>query len=169
MEEEEGEGKNYNNSKKSEIGKPLILLICGTLVYYHCAYRNLSLLSLISDVLIVLLCSLDIIGIFFRHISITVPVDPLEWRISQDTANAIIAILDNTLGVAESVLRVAATWHDKILFIKVVVILYLLLALGRVASRATVAYADSSRKPRTIVDIIVWFVFCVYLCMSSIF
>ncbi|KAI3850263.1 hypothetical protein MKX03_002821 [Papaver bracteatum] len=143
MEDEEGERKNYytNNNQKSEIGKPLIMLVCGTLVYYHCAYRNSSLLSLISDVFIVLLCSLAILGMFFRHISITVPVDPLEWQISQDTANAIIATLANTLGAAESVLRVAATGHDKRLFIKVVVILYLLSALGRVASGATVAYA----------------------------
>ncbi|MCL7047949.1 hypothetical protein MKW94_002226 [Papaver nudicaule] len=56
---------------------------------------------------------------FFRHISISVPVDPLEWQISQDTANTIIATLANTLGAAESVLRVAATGHDKRLFVKI--------------------------------------------------
>ncbi|OVA19247.1 Reticulon [Macleaya cordata] len=130
-----------DSSKRGDVGKPLILLVCGTLVYYHCAYRNSSLLSLISDVFIVLLCSLAILGMFFRQMSITVPVDPLEWQISQDTANAIIATLANTLGAAESVLRVAATGHDKRLFLKVVFILYLLSALGRVASGATVAYA----------------------------
>lgn len=48
-----------------------------------------------------------------------VPVDPLEWQISQDTANAIVACLANTVGAAESVLRVAATGHDKRLFFKV--------------------------------------------------
>ncbi|KAI3996189.1 hypothetical protein MKX01_022683 [Papaver californicum] len=164
MEEEEGEGKNYNNYKKSEIGKPLILLICGTLVYYHCAYRNSSLLSLIYDVLIVLLCSLVIIGMFFRHISITVPVGPLEWQISQDTTNTIIATLANTLGAVESVLRVTATVHDKRLFIKVVVILYLLSSLGRVASGATVAYAAMNNCGHNRLVC-----FCVYLCMSSIF
>ncbi|MCL7046809.1 hypothetical protein MKW94_008605, partial [Papaver nudicaule] len=63
---------------------------------------------------------------FFRHISISVPVDPLEWQISQDTANTIIATLANTLGAAESVLRVAATGHDKRLFVKVINLYHLL-------------------------------------------
>ncbi|MCL7028693.1 hypothetical protein MKW94_009589 [Papaver nudicaule] len=84
---------------------------------------------------------------FFRHISISVPVDPLEWQISQDTANTIIATLANTLGAAESVLRFTATGHDKRLFVKVVIIHYLLSALGRVASGATVAYAGKVRIP----------------------
>lgn len=46
-------------------------------------------------------------------------MDPLEWQISQDTANSIVAWLANTVGAAESVLRVAATGHDKRLFLKV--------------------------------------------------
>lgn len=46
-------------------------------------------------------------------------MDPLEWQISQDTANTIVASLANTVGAAESVLRVAATGHDKRLFLKV--------------------------------------------------
>lgn len=46
-------------------------------------------------------------------------MDPLEWQISQDTANSIVAWLANTVGAAESVLRVAATGHDKRLFVKV--------------------------------------------------
>ncbi|PWA63506.1 Reticulon [Artemisia annua] len=83
-------------------GKPLIIGMCGTLIYYHCAYRNSSIVSLISDVFIVLL----------------VPVDPLEWQISQDTANSLFACLANTVGATESVLRVAATGHDKRLFLK---------------------------------------------------
>lgn len=48
-----------------------------------------------------------------------VPVDPLEWQISQDTANSIVVWFANTVGAAESVLRVAATGHDKRLFFKV--------------------------------------------------
>jgi len=48
-------------------------------------------------------------------------VDPLEWQISQDTANGIAACLANTIGAAESVLRVAATGHDKRLFFKVII------------------------------------------------
>ncbi|MBA0807430.1 hypothetical protein Gohar_023235, partial [Gossypium harknessii] len=105
----EGEGR-------SEAGKAFGLLICGTLVYYHCAYRNSTILSLFSDVLIVLLCSLAILGLLFRQMNISVPVDPLEWQISQDAANSIFAWLANTVGAAESVLRVAATGHDKRLF-----------------------------------------------------
>ncbi|XP_023762009.1 reticulon-like protein B22 isoform X1 [Lactuca sativa] len=137
-------------------GKPLIVGMCGTLVYYHCAYRDSSIISLISDVFIVLLCSLAILGLLFRQMNIQffplqsaynytydnpVPVDPLEWQISQDTANGLFACLANTVGAAESVLRVAATGHDKRLFLKVVVILYMLSALGRIVSGVTVAYA----------------------------
>ncbi|MED6107275.1 Reticulon-like protein B22 [Stylosanthes scabra] len=124
-----------------EVGKAVIALICGTLVYYHCAYRNSSIVSLFSDVFIVLLCSLAILGLLFRQMNIEVPVDPLEWQISQDTANTIVACLANTVGAAESVLRVAATGHDKRLFFKVIFSLYVLSALGRLALGITVAYA----------------------------
>ncbi|XP_021681634.1 reticulon-like protein B22 isoform X4 [Hevea brasiliensis] len=136
---------NTNNNKRSEIGKPMVGLICGTLVYYHCAYRNASLLSLVSDVLIVLLCSLAILGLLFRQMNISVPVDPLEWQISQDTANSIVAWFANTIGAAESVLRVAATGHDKRLFFKVAICLYILSALGRLVSGFTVAYAGKQK------------------------
>lgn len=57
--------------RRSEAGKALGLLICGTLVYYHCAYRNSTILSLFSDVLIVLLCSLAILGLLFRQMNIS--------------------------------------------------------------------------------------------------
>ncbi|XP_028547557.1 reticulon-like protein B22 isoform X2 [Dendrobium catenatum] len=101
-----------------ELGRPAVVLLCGSLVYYHCAYRDSSLLSLFSDVLIVLLCSLAILGMLFRQMNISVPVDPLEWQLSQDTSNSLAACLANTIGAAESVLRVAATGHDKRLFLK---------------------------------------------------
>ncbi|KAG0454571.1 hypothetical protein HPP92_023863 [Vanilla planifolia] len=127
--------------RKLEFSRPAVVLVCGSLVYYHCAYRESSLLSLIADVLIVLLCSLAILGMLFRQMNISVPVDPLEWQLSQDTANSIAACLANTVGAAESVLRVAATGHDKRLFLKVVAILYALSVLGRVTSAATLAYA----------------------------
>ncbi|KAK9229905.1 hypothetical protein WN944_022871 [Citrus x changshan-huyou] len=139
--DEEEMGCSSSNSSRSEVGKALGVLICGSLVYYHCAYRNSSLLSLISDVFIVLLCSLAILGLLFRQMNISVPVDPLEWQISQETANSIVAWLANTVGAAESVLRVAATGHDKRLFFKVVVCLYILSVLGRMVSGVTVAYA----------------------------
>ncbi|XP_058204787.1 reticulon-like protein B23 isoform X2 [Rhododendron vialii] len=140
-------GRSSKNSTLREarrggggVGKALVVMICGSLVYYHCAYRNSSIVSLVSDVFIVLLCSLAILGLLFRHIKIEVPVDPLEWQISQDTANNMFACLANTIGAAESVLRVAATGHDKRLFLKVVASLYFLSAVGRVVSGVTVAY-----------------------------
>lgn len=51
-------------------GKAMIALVIGSLVYYHCAYRNSTLLSLLSDVFIVLLCSLAILGLLFRQMNI---------------------------------------------------------------------------------------------------
>ncbi|KAE8700577.1 Reticulon-like protein B22 [Hibiscus syriacus] len=101
----------------------------------------LSSNDLFSDVSIILLCSLAILGLLFHQMNISIPVDPLEWQISQDAANSIFAWLANTVGAAESVLRVAATAHDKRLFFGVVVCLYILSAIGRLVSGATVAYA----------------------------
>lgn len=43
----------------------------------------------------------------------------MEWQISLNTANCMAECLANTVGAAESVLRVAATGHDKRLFFKV--------------------------------------------------
>ncbi|KAF2589658.1 hypothetical protein F2Q70_00041613 [Brassica cretica] len=92
-----------------EMGKAIGVLISGTLVYHHCANRNATLLSLFSDVLIVLLSSLAILGLLFR---LAVPGN-------------IVARLANTVGAAESVLRVAATGHDKRLFLKASSIFFL--------------------------------------------
>ncbi|CAL5011071.1 unnamed protein product [Urochloa decumbens] len=125
-------------------GRWAVGAVCGGLVYYHCAVRRASAVSLAADVLLVLLCSLSILGLLFRHLHISVPVDPLEWQISQEMANSIVASLANTIGAAESVLRVAATGHDKKLFLKVVFTLYFLAALGRVVSGAAVAYAGKN-------------------------
>ncbi|GLJ10593.1 hypothetical protein SUGI_0131290 [Cryptomeria japonica] len=83
----------------------------------------------------------SVLGMLFRQMNICVPVDPLEWQISQETANKVAACMANTVGATESVLRVAASGHDKKLFLKVAVVLYLLSVLGRAASGATVAYA----------------------------
>lgn len=58
-------------------------------------------------------------------------MDPLEWQISQDTANSIAAWLANTVGAAESVLRVAATGHDKRLFLKVFLNVLLIFCFSR--------------------------------------
>ncbi|GAB4849932.1 Reticulon-like protein B22 [Ancistrocladus abbreviatus] len=137
----EGGGRGGGGGGRGEVGKSLTLMICGTLVYYHCAFRNSSLVSLLSDVFLVILCSLAILGLLFRQLNISVPVDPLEWQISQDTASSIVACLANTVGAAESVLRVAATGHDKRLFLKALISLYMLSVLGRLVSGLTVAYA----------------------------
>lgn len=60
-------------------GKASIVMICGSLVYYHCAYRNSSIVSLVSDVFIVLLCSLAILGLLFRHIKIEYDYQQMPW------------------------------------------------------------------------------------------
>ncbi|KAH9309202.1 hypothetical protein KI387_037113, partial [Taxus chinensis] len=69
-----------------------------------------------------------------------VPVDPLEWQVSQEAASGIAEFMANTVGAAESVFRVAASGHDKKLFFKVVLVLYVLSAVGRAISGATIAY-----------------------------
>ncbi|KAK9726785.1 hypothetical protein RND81_05G236900 [Saponaria officinalis] len=140
MEDENG-GRKREEEGGGRGGKAVVMLISGTLIYYHCSLRNSSFISLISDVFLVILSSLAILGLLFRHLHISVPVDPLEWQISQDAANSLFACLANTVGAAESVLRVAATGHDKKLFVRVVVSLYFLSVLGRMISGVTVAYA----------------------------
>ncbi|GFP90859.1 reticulon-like protein b22 [Phtheirospermum japonicum] len=71
--------------------------------------------------------------------NIAVPVDPLHRQISQDATTSLFACLANTLGAAKSILRVAATGHDKRLFLKVVSCLYMLSVIGRAVSGVTVA------------------------------
>ncbi|KAL7180149.1 hypothetical protein ACSBR1_043380 [Camellia fascicularis] len=53
-------------------GKAVIGIICGSLVYHHCAYKNSSILTLLFDVFLVLLSSLAILGLLFRHLNISV-------------------------------------------------------------------------------------------------
>ena len=65
--------KREKRRRQSEKSRALILIgviVSGSLVYYHCAYRGASVVSLISDVLIVLLCSLAILGLLFRQLTI---------------------------------------------------------------------------------------------------
>lgn len=135
----------------------ILVLACGSLVYYHCGFRNLNLLSLISDVLFVITWSLAVLGLIFRSFNLTiVPMDPVEWQISPETANCIAATLANVMGALESVLRVAASGSDKKLFLKVVGVLFLLSAIGRSLSGATVAYAT------------LWLVFTVPFCIVKL-
>lgn len=135
----------------------VLILACGSLVYYHCGFRNLNMVSLISDVLFVITWSLAVLGLIFRSFNLTIlPMDPAEWQISPETANCIAATVANVLGALESVLRVAASGSDKKLFLKVVVVLYLLSAIGRSLSGATVAYVT------------LWVIFTVPWCMLKL-
>eukprot|EP00249_Psilotum_nudum_P017949 c26566_g1_i4 orf=658-1167(-) len=127
-------------------GMRMVVLACGTLVYYHCAFRDRSLVTLVSDCLIVLMCSLAVLGMLFRHCNVSVPIDPLEWEVSQDSANHIAACIANVVGAAESVLRVAANGEDRKLFLKLVITLYLLSAVGRAVSGAVVAYTETASQ-----------------------
>ncbi|XP_057834557.1 reticulon-like protein B23 [Cryptomeria japonica] len=122
-------------------GITLVLMACGTLVYYHCAILQTTLVSLICDVLLVILCSFAVLGLMFRHLTVSVPVDPLEWQVSQETASGVAEFMANTIGAAASVLRVAASGRDNKLFFKAVLVLYVLSAVGRAMSGATVTYA----------------------------
>ncbi|KAK7381483.1 hypothetical protein VNO80_00026 [Phaseolus coccineus] len=133
--------KMMDERRRCGPGKATFALVIGTLVYYHCAYQNSSFVSLLADVFIVLICSLAIVGLLSRQMNIGAPVDPLVWQMSEETANAIVVWFANTVGAAESVFRVAATGHDKRLFLKVVISLFLLSAIGRIAPGITVAYA----------------------------
>ncbi|KAJ8447589.1 hypothetical protein Cgig2_031202 [Carnegiea gigantea] len=163
--EEDGQ---HQVERQGQGGRAMVILISGSLVYYHCAFRHATFLSLLSDVFLVILCSLAILGLLFRKFNIScvpsfihpllfrvlflypeilVPVDPLEWQISQDSANRVFARLANTVGAAESVLRVAASGHDKTLSFGVVVCLYLLSVIGRMLSGITVAYAGFIKHP----------------------
>jgi hypothetical protein len=135
----------------------LLVLACGSLVYYHCGFRNHNLVSLISDVLFVITWSLAVLGLIFRSFNLTIlPMDPAEWQVSPETANCIAATVANVMGALESVLRVAASGSDKKLFLKVVTVLYLLSAIGRSLAGATVAYA------------LLWLVFTVPFCIVKL-
>lgn len=134
-----------------------LLLACGTLVYYHCGFRNRNIVALVSDVLYVTTWSLAVVGLFFRSFNLTVlPMDPAEWQISAETASCIVATVANVVGALESVLRVAASGSDKKLFLKVVTVLYLLSALGRSLAGATVAYVT------------LWVIFTFPLCLVKL-
>lgn len=61
----------HRSGQRAEAAKPLVLLLCGTLVYYHCALRDSSVVSLVSDVFIVVACSLAILGLLFRQMNIS--------------------------------------------------------------------------------------------------
>jgi hypothetical protein len=76
--------------------------------------------ALISDVLFVISWSLALLGLIFRFLNLTIlPVDPSGWQVSVESANYVAAMLANTLGATEGVLRIAAVGSDFKLFLKV--------------------------------------------------
>lgn len=90
-------------------------------------------------------------------------MDPLEWQISQDTANSIVAWLANTIGAAESVLRVAATGHDKRLFFKVIyytTLIVFYLDIGLVHGFLNLRFSNLNKiigmEGEGIVSLIIW-------------
>ncbi|BBN15386.1 hypothetical protein MPTK1_6g19200 [Marchantia polymorpha subsp. ruderalis] len=117
-----------------------LLLCCGSLVWYYCGPQQRNVVSLFADILFTLVCALGLLGYICRQLNLAIPVDPLEWQVTPEVANDVAACVANTVGAAEGVLRVAASGRDSKLFTKVVLVLYLISAIGRSASGATVAY-----------------------------
>jgi len=64
-------GRGSGGGGGAEAGRWAVGAVCGVLVYYHCAVRRASAVSLAADVLLVLLCSLSILGLLFRHLQIS--------------------------------------------------------------------------------------------------
>ena len=64
-------GRGSGGGGGAEAGRWAVVAVCGGLVYYHCAVRRASAVSLAADVLLVLLCSLSILGLLFRHLQIS--------------------------------------------------------------------------------------------------
>jgi hypothetical protein len=57
----------------------VLVLACGTLIYYHCAVRNRNFVALISDLLFVISWALAHLGLIFRFLNLTyvwLPVSP---------------------------------------------------------------------------------------------
>ncbi len=49
----------------------VLVLACGTLIYYHCAVRNDNIVALISDLLFVISWALAFLGLIFRFLNLT--------------------------------------------------------------------------------------------------
>nr|GEU79131.1 reticulon-like protein B22 [Tanacetum cinerariifolium] len=104
-----------------------------------------STLQLMYDVLRItpffkaILVTADVLEIFATGAAPPKPKASV-WK-TRSSSDTTITPPTAAAGATESVLRVAATGHDKRLFLKVVAILYTLSALGRLVSGVTVAYA----------------------------
>lgn len=133
-----------------------LVLLCGTFIYHQCTVRNLSIVTLICNVLLVFFLLVGSLGIYFRRRNERLPVDLSKFEVSSETANHVVAFFANTVGATEGVLRVAASGSDYKLFIKVVVVLYASAAIGRAASGGTVAYMA------------LWMLFTLPICLSKL-
>jgi hypothetical protein len=117
--------------------------------------RNHNIVALISDLHFVISWALALLGLIFRFLNLTIlPVDLSGWQVSVKSANYVAAMLPNTLGATEGVLRIAAVGSDFKLFLKVVLALYLLSAIGRSASGATVIYTGMFFLPYAFTEIL---------------
>jgi hypothetical protein len=92
----------------------VLVLACGTRIYYHCAVRNRNFVALISDQLLVISWALDAPGPHLPAFSTS--LDPSGWQVSVKSANYVAAMLANTLGATEGVLRIAVVGSDFKLF-----------------------------------------------------
>lgn len=66
--EEDGQ---HQVERQGQGGRAMVILISGSLVYCHCAFRHATFLSLLSDVFLVILCSLAILSLLFLKLSIS--------------------------------------------------------------------------------------------------
>ena len=71
MDPSAGGGGDPAAARGAGAGRWAVGAVRGGLVYYHCAVRRASAVSLAADVLLVLLCSLSILGLLFRHLHIS--------------------------------------------------------------------------------------------------
>jgi hypothetical protein len=118
----------------------VLLLGIATAVYYHCQVLRRTLLSLTADTLLVLACSSGIMTCLTPHWKLTIPVDPLNLELSEETANYIVESVANLIGAVGGVMRATSSGSDYRLFIKIIFLCYLAAVVGKVVSGPTFLY-----------------------------
>eukprot|EP00850_Spirogloea_muscicola_P007681 SM000039S14511 [mRNA] locus=s39:473479:474798:+ [translate_table: standard] len=121
-------------------GAAALVLVVSSLIYWHCMAANRTIVSLIADMLLVIVCAIGILRLLCRHLKISISTSPFEVQLSAEAATCFVACLANTVCATEGVLRVAASGSDYKLFAKVVTFLYGASILGRMFSGPTLAY-----------------------------
>ncbi|KAL5649055.1 hypothetical protein ACJX0J_039864, partial [Zea mays] len=128
----------YNNNKAFYLKQILVIALFLEKSFEIRNFHNFFIVAALACLHLHTLARILPLRIYPQLLLVNKTVGLMKWKLM---ANSIVASLANTVGAAESVLRVAATGHDKKLFFKVVSTLYFLAALGRVVSGAAVAYA----------------------------